>query len=188
MLRKIVKDKEQKSRSRVFITHHIHLYFTNKYKGTSARWVQKIVDKDVGLPQSQKKQKVNPAEEYVHFYDIKKEWNKLTAAQVLELLIQEFGLALPDWFKPECFFEEFLNVHIESDREEDKHDDLQDEVITKSNERIRDSQRLEVAMDYLKSNMTVAQLARKHALKYPTALSIIKSFNGGYENSKLWYK
>ena len=107
---------------------------------------------------------------------------------MLKLLLQEFGLALPDWFEPECVFEEFLNLHIESDREEDKHDNSQDEVITKSHERIRDSQRLEAAMDYLKSNMTVAQLARKHVLKYPTAYSIINSFNGGYENSKLWYK
>ena len=77
MLRKIVKDKEQKSRSRVFITHHIHVYFIIKYKGVSARWVQKVVDKDAGLPQSQKKQKVHPAEEYGHFNDIKKERNKL---------------------------------------------------------------------------------------------------------------
>ena len=127
-------------------------------------------------------------EEQKHFFDMNKEWSKLTAVQVIELLFQQAGLANQININLSTFFKFFKDFHIEYDLEGYKKENPEDEFISEWCEKIKDFQKLAIVSDYLKSNPTIAQLAKKYSLKYSTAYSFIKKFESRYAKSNLWFK
>ena len=188
MLTRIIKNKEQKDRSRVFSTKEICIFFTNRYKGVSTYRTLETADNEVRHSQKQEEHKQHPNEARLKIYDIKKEWSNLDASQVLDLLLQELGLSVADHDDFERVFREFSDFNINSDREESKHEDEKWWIKTKKYERIPDAQKLVMVEDYLKNNLTIAQLARKYYQKYSTVCSMIQKYKSTDANHILWFK
>ena len=113
--------------------------------------------------------------EQKHFIDIIKEWSKLIAVQVIELLFQQAGLANQININLSAFLNFFnrFSYWIWSWRRQVR--DPEDEFISEWCKKMKDSQKLDIVSDYLKSNPTIVQLARKYSLKYSTVYSYIKN-------------
>ena len=184
MLTKTIKNKEQKLKSRSFKTQDIYMYFTNKYKRVSAyRSLGTKVNKIRGKVH-QEEEKLHPSKLQKKFYDIKKEWSGLSAVQVLENLLRELGLVVPDSYDLERVFKEFSDFNIESDCGENSDKNQSCGFKTQKYERMKDVQKLAMINDYLQNRLTVVQLARKYFLKYSTVYSMIQKLRRADISSK----
>ena len=188
MISKIIKNKEQKDKSRVFATKGICIFFTNRYKGVFTYRTLETADNEVRHSQNQDEQKHYSNEIRLKIYDIKKEWSSLDASQVLNLLLWELGLSVADHDDFERVFKEFSDFHIDSDHEVSKHDDEKWWIKTEKYERIPDAQKLVMVEDYLNNKLTIAQLARKYYQKYSTVCSMIQKYKSIDANHILWFK